>query len=84
MMLSEDPKAVWARKRRTERTELGLCLNGKAKATHGRRCYRCCLVHRHGVEVAKAMPVYWAAPKCGPGLRVAHFIQSYSKRGRTV
>lgn len=30
-------------------------------ATHGRRCHRCELVHKHGADVAHSMPEYKAA-----------------------
>ncbi len=65
--LSSDPRDVWSRNKRAERADLGLCINGRAKATNGVRCLRCTLVHRYGAALAHAMPEYEAAPACGSG-----------------
>lgn len=52
--------AAWARR---TRLDAGYCLNGTSHgaATHGVRCFRCSLVHAHGVVIARSMPEYKAA-----------------------
>lgn len=66
----DDRNAKNSRDRRAERREAGICINGQAKATHGCRCHRCYLVHKHGARLAYEMTEYEAAPLCASSRRI--------------
>jgi hypothetical protein len=64
--LSTDARAVRARRKRAKRREAKTCINGTTPATNGRRCVRCTLVHRYGIEVARGLEDWQKAPLCNP------------------
>lgn len=50
--------AQYARDRRAQRKAAGDCINHlNRRATHGRRCFDCWLVHRYGVTAIVTIPL---------------------------
>jgi hypothetical protein len=64
--ISNTPQAVSGRAKRALRKEDDRCVNGTTTATHGCRCLRCYLVHKHSIKVARLMVEYQNAPVCNP------------------
>lgn len=54
-VVSEPEYLLAAAQRRRDLAGEGLCMNGRThgKATHSGRCWRCYLVKRYGIEVAR-------------------------------